>query len=134
MRERNLRIVQISPCPLNNLGPTCQLQHSHIIDQCPVRQDGVDIKPEPFQNLHLRHNYRIFQVVKCVPKVRHRVVVELIIGLAAEQKGGPLEDEVVNINEVPHADGTFLNFGSKVQCAHADVLEKVALAPKKIEI
>ena len=34
-----------------------------------------------------------------------------------------LEKKVVHVDEVSHPDGTLLELGSEVQCAHADVLQ-----------
>lgn len=76
------------------------------------------MEPEPLEDLHLRYHQRVFEVVVGAAEGRHGYVSEFaLVGRGrpyCQCVRGALEEEVVDVDEIAHADGTFFQLGGEV--------------------
>lgn len=84
------------------------------------------VEAQSLEYLHFCYDERVFQVVESRAKIRHWRVFEGGGGLGGrrmrERVCGALEEKVVYIDEVPHSQGAFFEFGGEIQRAHSDIL------------
>ena len=119
MRERGYsRVIQIAPGSRGDVFALGEAEEAEVVDERAVGEDDMHVEAEPLEDLHLGHDQRVFQVVEGVAEVGHWDVFE-VWGLGGGRRrgrmlefvGGTLEQQVIDVDEVAHADGAFLQFG-----------------------
>jgi len=117
-QTRSIRIVEVAPCPGAGIPLLDEAEDLQIVDERAIGKDDVDVEGQPFEDLHFRDNQRFFEVVERLVKVEHGAVDKgrgTIVG-------SPLEQHVVHIDEITHAQGAFLKLRGEEEGTHADVL------------
>ena len=81
----------------------------------------MHVEPEALEDMHLRDDDGVLEVVERVPKVGHGGVRERVLA-RGERVRGALGEQVVHVDEVADAEGALFEFGREVERAHAHVL------------
>jgi len=97
-----------------------ETEHLKIVDERAIGKDDVDVKGKPFEDLHFRDYERFFEVVEGLVKIKHGAVDKGAGAIVS----GPLEQHVVHVDEITHAQGSFLKLGREEEGTHADILVK----------
>lgn len=119
-KRRSIRIVEVAPCPGAGIWVLDETEHLKIVDERAIGKDDVDVKGKPFEDLHFRDHERFLKVVKGLVKVQHGAVDKGAGAIVS----GPLEQHIVHVDEITHAQGGFLKLGREEEGTHADVLVK----------
>jgi len=118
--KRSIRIIEVAPCPGAGIWVLDETEHLKIVDERAIGKDDVHIKGKPLEDLHFRDHERFFEVVEGLVKVEHGAVDKGAGAIVS----GPLEQHVVHVDEITHAQGGFLKLGREEEGTHADVLVK----------
>jgi len=100
-----------------------------IVDERAIGQDDVDVEGKALEDLHFRDDEGFFEVVKGLVKVEHGAVDKGRWAVV----GGSLEQHVVHVDEITHAQGRLLELGGEEEGAHADVLVESEQAEEERE-
>ena len=117
------RVVQVTPRLGTRVLVIHEAEHAEVINERAIGQHNVDVEPEAFEKLHFGDDDGVFEVIERVAEIGHWCVSERLEVLAwRECVGGPLEQEVVDVDEVSDAERTLFEFRGEVEGTHAHVL------------